>query len=87
MHFTCYMTPYLDLTVLWYPDYCLMSPFFLHSEYYLLAFTTTVLLSLNYLKFANKNKIIPFRNFQVGNFQVGKPTSKTQCCNNVSFWL
>ena len=40
----------------------------MHSEYkkdhtYLLAFTTTVLLSLNYLKFANKNKILPFRNF------------------------
>ena len=30
---------------------------------YLLAFTTTVLLSLNYLKFANKSKILPFRNF------------------------
>ena len=40
----------------------------MHLEYkkdhtYLLAFTTTVLLSLNYLKFANKNKILPFRNF------------------------
>ena len=30
-------------------------------SYYLLAFTTTVVLSLNYLKFANKSKIIPFR--------------------------
>ena len=62
------MTPYSDLTVLWYPDYYLVSPFFMHSEYkkdhtYLFAFTTTVLLSLNYLKFANKNKILPFRNF------------------------
>ena len=41
---------------------------FMHSEYkkdhtYLLAFNTTVLFSLNYLKFANKNKIFPFRNF------------------------
>ena len=32
---------------------------------YLLAFTTTVLFSLNYLKFANKNKIILFRNFDL----------------------
>ena len=43
----------------------------MHFEYkkdhtYLLAFTTTgtVLLSLNYLKFANKQKILPFRNFE-----------------------
>ena len=62
------MTPYFDLTVLWYPNYYLVSPFFMHLEYkkdhtYLLAFTTTVLLSLNYLKFANKSKILPFRNF------------------------
>ena len=40
----------------------------LHSKYktdrtYLVAFTTTVLLSPNYLKFANKTKILPFRNF------------------------
>ena len=68
MYFTCYMTPYFDLTVLWYPNYYLVSPFFMHSEYkkdhtYLLAFTTTVLLILNYLKFANKNKILPSRNF------------------------
>ena len=40
----------------------------MHSEYkkdhtYLLAFTTAVLLSLNYLKFENKNKILQFRNF------------------------
>ena len=62
------MTPYFDLTVLWYPNYCLVSPFFMHSEHKkdhtdLLAFTTTVLLSLNYLKFTNKNKILPFKNF------------------------
>ena len=59
----------------------------LHSEYYLLAFVTTVLLSLNYLKFANKNKILPFRNFKVGNFQVAKLTSKTQRCDNVIITL
>ena len=40
----------------------------MHSEYkkdhtYLLAFITTVLLSLNYLIFANKNKVLPFKNF------------------------
>ena len=40
----------------------------MHSEYkkdhtYPPAFTTTELLSLNYLEFANKNKIRPFRNF------------------------
>ena len=68
MYFTCYMTPYFDLTVLWYPNYYLVSPFFINSEYkrdhtYLFAFTTTVLLNLNYLKFANKSKILPFRNF------------------------
>ena len=62
------MTPYFDLTALWYPDYYLVSPFSMHSEHkkdhtYPFAFTTTVLLSLNYLKFANKNKILPFRNF------------------------
>ena len=72
------MTPYFDLRVLWYPHYYLVSPFVMHLEYkkdhtYLLAFTTTVLLSpsftitvllsLNYFKFANKNKILPFRNF------------------------
>ena len=60
--------PFFDLTVLWYPNFFLVSPFFMHSEYkkdhtYLLFFTTTVLLSFNYLKFANKNKILPFRNF------------------------
>ena len=60
------MTPYFDLTVLWYPNYYLVSPFFMHSEYkkdhtHLLVFNTTVLLS--YLKFANKSKILPFRNF------------------------
>ena len=41
---------------------------FIHSEYkkynpYLLTVTTTVLLIVNYLKFANKSKILPFRNF------------------------
>ena len=39
----------------------------MHSEYkndhtYLLVFTTTALLSLTYLKFASKNKRLPFRN-------------------------
>ena len=62
------MTPYFDLTVLWYPNYYLVSSFFMYLECkkdhtYLLAFTTTVLLNLNYLKFANKNNILPFRNF------------------------
>ena len=62
------MTPYVDLAVLWYPNYFLISPVFMHSKYkkdhtYLLAFTTTVVLSLNHLKFANKNKILPVRNF------------------------
>ena len=63
------MTPYFDLTVLWYPNYYLVSQILMHSEYkkdhtYLLACTTTVLLNfITYLKFANKNKIIPFRNF------------------------
>ena len=68
MYLTCYMIPYFDLTVLSYPNYFLVCPFFMHLEYikdytYLLAFTTTVLLSLNYLKFANKSKILPFRSF------------------------
>ena len=62
------MTPYFDLTVLWYPNYYLVSPFFIHLEYkenhtYLLAFTITLLLCLNYLKVSNKNKILPFKNF------------------------
>ena len=62
------MNLYFDLTILWQSNYYLVSPFFIHSEYkkdhiYLLAITTTVLLGLNYLKFANKNKILPFRNF------------------------
>ena len=60
------LTPYFDVTVLWYLNCYLFSPFFLFIQnikrsYYLLAFTTTVVLSLNYLKFANKSKIIPFR--------------------------
>ena len=63
------MSPYFDLTVLWYPSYYLVSLLFMHAEYKkdhtcLLAFNATVLLSLNYLKFANKNKIIPFKNFE-----------------------
>ena len=62
------MTPYFDLTVLWYPNYYLVSPFFMHLEYkkdhtYLFALTITVRLSLNYLKFTNKSKILPFGNF------------------------
>ena len=62
------MTPYFGLTVLWHPNYYLVRPFFMHLEYkkdhtYLLVFTTNVLLSLNYLKFENKNNIILFRNF------------------------
>ena len=60
---TCYMTVYFDLIVLSCPNCYLVNPFFMHPEYkydhaYLLAFTATVL--LNYLKFANKNKILPF---------------------------
>ena len=40
----------------------------MHSEYkkdhtYMLSFTTTVLLNLNYLKLANKNKLLSFENF------------------------
>ena len=40
----------------------------MHSEYkinhtYLIAFTSIVLLGFIYLKFANKNKILPFKNF------------------------
>ena len=62
------MIPYFDLTVSWYPNHYLVGSCFMHFKYkkdhtYLLAFTTTVILSLNYLKFANKNKIHPFRNF------------------------
>ena len=62
------MTPYVDLTVLLCPNHYLVSPFFMYSQYktdhtYSVAFTTTVLLSLNYLEFANKIKILPFRNF------------------------
>ena len=62
------MTPYFDLAVLWYPNYYLVSQFFMHSKYkkdhtHLLVFNTTVLLNLSYLKFANKSKILPFRNF------------------------
>ena len=46
----------------------LVSSFFINSKYkkdpiYLLAFTTAALLCLNYLKFANKIEILPFRNF------------------------
>ena len=61
------MVLHFDLIVLWYPNCYLVSPFFMHSEYKKIiltfAFTTTVLLSLNCLKFANKNKILQFRNF------------------------
>ena len=61
-----YFTPYSDMTVLWYPNCCLVSWFFMHSEYknghtYLLPFTATAL--LNFLKFANKTKYLHFRNF------------------------
>ena len=33
VYFTCCLTPYFDMRVLWYPNCYLVSPFFLHLEY------------------------------------------------------